>query len=369
MANSGVTVDVGKPLNIVIVGGSCAGLIAGILLKRKGHHVTILEQAVSNEREGTAAGIGLAGNVKRFFDENDLLKDVPFGAPAGVIKFLSLEKLEVTRKVPYNAAMTTWDATYYRLRANFDAMQSRCCEKPPVLEDEGEGIVETGKRVVDVKASSSGTRKVILSVEDRHGSGTNITYTADVVIAADGGNSTLRRQLQPNITRELPGYLLWRGTVPTNVLPRSLLDKIEGDTIVHPMKGYTYAIIYTIPGEDGSLKDGERHINFAWYYWPSSASELQSILTDVDGYKHRTTLPKGKMRSEIWERQKTIARQCFHPELLPIVEGITEPFVSVVSSIRAKNAAFLDNRLFLVGDALVQCQPNTGQGEQSQDGS
>ena len=74
-----------KPLNIVIVspaqlsalltssrfinskhqiGGSSSGLFAGILLKRQGHNIRILESASSSAREGLAAGVGLAAHVK-----------------------------------------------------------------------------------------------------------------------------------------------------------------------------------------------------------------------------------------------------------------------------------------------------------------
>ena len=68
------------------------------------------------------------------------------------------------------------------------------------------------------------------------------------------------------------------------------------------------------------------------------------------------------MRPEIWQRQLEHARRLFHPDLIELVEKIKQPFVSIVSSISSKRAAFFDNRLFLIGDALAQKQPNTAQG-------
>lgn len=111
----------------------------------------------------------------------------------------------------------------------------------------------------------------------------------------------------------------------------------------------------------GSLEDGEREINWAWYFWVTQ-SELAEILTDKSGHQHRTTLPKGGMRPEIWQRQLGHARKMFHPDLVELIEKIENPFVSIVSTINSPRAAFHNNRLFIIGDALSQKQPNTAQG-------
>ena len=102
-------------------------------------------------------------------------------------------------------------------------------------------------------------------------------------------------------------------------------------------------------------------MNFAWYFWVSHR-ELDDILTDTDGHRHRTTLPKGKMKPEIWQAQVQHARRMMKADLVELVEKIESPFVSIISSISSPRAAYFDNRLFLIGDALTQLQPNTGQG-------
>lgn len=113
---------------------------------------------------------------------------------------------------------------------------------------------------------------------------------------------------------------------------------------------------------NGALNDGDREINFAWYFWPTKSASIQDILTDNTGHTHRTTLPKGKMRPQIWSTQIAHARRMFNPQILSIIEKIRDPFVSVISSISSERAAFFNSRLFLVGDALAQKQPNTAQG-------
>ena len=68
------------------------------------------------------------------------------------------------------------------------------------------------------------------------------------------------------------------------------------------------------------------------------------------------------MRPEIWSRQLAHAKETLPPLLYELASKITEPFVSVVSTIHAPQAAYMGGRLFLIGDALTQLQPNTGQG-------
>ena len=68
------------------------------------------------------------------------------------------------------------------------------------------------------------------------------------------------------------------------------------------------------------------------------------------------------MRPEIWSRQLQHAQKTLPPLLYELASKITDPFVSVVSTIHAPQASYLNHRLFLIGDALTQLQPNTGQG-------
>lgn len=85
-------------------------------------------------------------------------------------------------------------------------------------------------------------------------------------------------------------------------------------------------------------------------------------MTDISGHQHRTTVPKGQLRPEIWQAQVAQARRVLPKELVELVEHIRGPFVSIVSSVSAPRAAYFNNRLFLIGDALTQPQPNVGMG-------
>ena len=124
----------------------------------------------------------------------------------------------------------------------------------------------------------------------------------------------------------------------------------------------SYAVIYTIPGENGSLSDDKLRINFEWYSWPKEGEHIHEILTDSDGHCHADTVPKGMMLLSVWLAQLERGKKEMHPLLYEIMEKIREPFVSVCSSQLAAQGAFFDNRLFLIGDALGKSQPHAGIG-------
>lgn len=225
--------------NITQVGGSIAGLMAGILLKRRGHNVRILEQAESSQREGLAAGIGLSVHIRRFFETEDRLDEL-LGIRNDDLLVVN-NQLDVRYKIPVGMRMTTWDTAYYRLRANFDGYKSSYFPEPPadiIDGSEGKAEYETGKRVLDVEEVNG---KMILTAQNAV-DGTSEQHESDIVIASDGANSNIRRLLNPTLRREEPGYVIWRGVVPTKDLSQEFLDKIESKAIVWQGK-YNYCIL------------------------------------------------------------------------------------------------------------------------------
>ena len=119
---------------------------------------------------------------------------------------------------------------------------------------------------------------------------------------------------------------------------------------------------YVVPGENGSVKPGERYINFVWYYNCSDDSkEFAEIMTDVEGHRHRSTLPPGKIRPEVWAKQQAKGRQLLAAPIRELVEIIKVPFVTAVRDFRAPQACFLDGKLLLVGDALSLFRPHIAQ--------
>lgn len=60
------------------------------------------------------------------------------------------------------------------------------------------------------------------------------TAIADLVLAADGASSTIRKLLVPEVERKYVGYVAWRGTVPeTELSPRAREVLIDKFTFYH----------------------------------------------------------------------------------------------------------------------------------------
>lgn len=131
-----------KPLNVVIVrnlhlhdllspnlfcfqvGGSLTGLFHGVVLKRLGHNVRVLERANPDNLREHGAGIMARDDVQAFLRKHDRFSDQPYfvlGEPK--IQFIN-QNAEVTRTWDMQLYMTSWDTLYHRLRANFDELQS-----------------------------------------------------------------------------------------------------------------------------------------------------------------------------------------------------------------------------------------------------
>ena len=116
-----------------------------------------------------------------------------------------------------------------------------------------------------------------------------------------------------------------------------------------------------MPGGEGSLQIGERLLNWVWYFnCPEGSQDLEENMTDTDGHRHRNTLPVGKMRPEVWAKQKAHAAEVLEPSFLELINKTTEPFISTVRDCASPRATFIHGRLLLVGEALTLMRPHTG---------
>ena len=124
-------------------------------------------------------------------------------------------------------------------------------------------------------------------------------------------------------------------------------------------------LCYTIPGRNGSLESGQRLLNFVYYTnFPSTSlddpsPELRELLTDVDGIRHRITMPPGKTDPKAWETQKKIARERLPPQFADLVCGTKKPFVQAVTDVMSPEFEFHKGNVVLIGDALAGFRPHT----------
>ncbi|KAM0169112.1 hypothetical protein ACHAPF_010298 [Botrytis cinerea] len=189
-------------LNVVIIGGSLAGLMQGAILKQLSHNVHVLEQYQASIRESQAAGMSTGIYGQEFLKKYNKIEDRPHFVTASKLEVVDT-RLNVTESRSVSFKLTNWKTFYYRLRANFDEFKSEYVPKPPPsFLEEGQAVVyDVGKRV---------------TYEDVQ-TGTNEVLHPDHVIAADGAGSATRKILFLDLKTSYAGFLTWRGIVPENV--------------------------------------------------------------------------------------------------------------------------------------------------------
>ncbi len=208
----------------IVVGGSLTGLAAAIALARIGVRVTVLEQTVRFDRGGTGLGVdrGLLAAVVGADPRTD--RDQPH-----------LPVIVTSRETSTWHAIRAW---LVALAARVDGLKMR--EGVRVT-----GIAQRGDSATAVAGSES--------------------FTADVLIGADGYRSTVRAVVDPdNAFAPYAGFLIWRGLVAERDLPgRAAQAHVAGGLL--PFPEVARLIAYHVPGADGSVQSGERQFTFAWY--------------------------------------------------------------------------------------------------------
>lgn len=339
-------------LSVVVIGGSLTGLMHGIMLHSLGHNVHIIEQSQSSARSDHAAGITAHLQVVEYFQRYRFPKGT-WSVPCPGVQFLDA-KARVKWFIKKPLDMTAWNVLYYQLREKFCSIQERNLGEKAKIDPGPTASLSFGRRATNVAYDGS-----IVTVEfEELPNGEVGSLKADLVIVADGSGSTIRRILLPDTDRKYSGYLAWRGTV-TEAAVSDETRQVFGPRLTYFTMRRSYILCYLIPSETGSLEPGQRRLNWVWYCnYSDDSPELTEIMTDCDNHQHRNTLPLGKMRADVWNRQKSHAAEVLNPPFLELINKTTEPFVSTVSDTVADRASFFDNKLLLVGEALALIRPH-----------
>ena len=116
-----------------------------------------------------------------------------------------------------------------------------------------------------------------------------------------------------------------------------------------------------IPDKDGSLQLGRRHLNWVWYCnYDAASPAFSELMTDVQGHKHRFTVPASNIQPRVWTRQKALAESILPKVFSEIVIKTSDPFVHIITDVIAPKLSFMDAKVLLVGDALAGFRPHGG---------
>ncbi|KAI0405742.1 FAD binding domain protein [Xylaria palmicola] len=337
------------PRDVVIVGGSLAGLMHGIMFKRMGSNVTILEQDASPERRPHSAGIGFGVNLENFLSEYDLTRSqasIPM-----LCAHLSWRKHVGVWRAPVRRQLTSWGLLYRILRANLDGV-------PPTTTRAGDGVVtyRSAARVYDLEPSGDDESMIVRFQNVLTEKCDSVE--AELVIGADGIHSAVRKLLRPMIRPQYAGYVVWRAMVPENEVSIEVAKFFSDGAATQLLKN-SYIVCYVIPTDDGCFEPGKRVINWLWYYNVDEESpEMTEIFTDIKGRHHKNTVPAGLICTAVWERHRDQMLPHMAAPFADLIRTTKSPFVTKVNDVLCTESSFFDDRVILVGDASTTVRPH-----------
>lgn len=251
-------------MRVSVIGGSLGGLTAALLLRDLAMTVHIYERSPVELAQG-GAGIGFLPESQRYLVER-----------AGV----DLDEISVaTSHIRYldRDARVIYDGTrHYRFSSLTTVYRQLLkCIDPALyhLDHEMTGW-ETGHDGIHVHFSRQPSQR------------------ADLLICADGVGSMAWARPLPEVDAQYAGYVCWRGVVAAAELDKRICALFD-DAITYYVNANSHALIYPIPGPDGSVKRGERLLNGVWYRNYLAGGDPDDLMTDSAGEKREISLPPG----------------------------------------------------------------------------
>lgn len=355
-----------RPLHIIVIGGSLAGLFNATTLRRLGHKVTILERSPVPLLHDQGAGV-VAGNetlewVEQYGKTRRTAED---------ISVLSQQRLYLDRsgniidRENSRQRMTSWGVLYSIGRELFDGRHEG--SKPTQKMDDVS--YEYGRTVTAIEDKGDSVEVRYTQGRPEESSEQESSIQGDFLLVADGPSSRMRKALLGESTaqRKYAGYVAFRGTVAEKDLSQAATDVfVEKFSFFHGTDPNTQILAYTIPDSAGNLQKGTRLVNWVWYHNVAEDSrEYSELMTDAQGNKHRYTLPTGgNMQSHVWEGQQQIARERLPPQFAELVVKTEKPFVQAITDLEppkssSEVARLMNGKAVIVGDALSGFRPHT----------
>jgi 2,6-dihydroxypyridine 3-monooxygenase len=319
-------------LRVVVVGGSMGGLTAALVLRDLGCRVDVFERS-PQLLDGRGAGVVLQPDTVRWFTEHGGIAAVEqVSTGSSTLRYIGPAN-EIVHDEPSTWRFTSWTATYRALLNDFTTERYHLNEHVAGLVQDADGV----------------TLRFVSGREER----------ADLVVFADGISSTGRRRLLPEVRATYSGYVGWRGTVPENEVSSETFDLLH-DSLAYSVGSNTHICMYPIPGPNGELEIGKRHLNYVWYRNVTEGPELDELLTDKRGFPCPVSVHPGQVQDRYVDELRAAASELLAPAAAEIVVRTEEPFIQPVLDIDVPRMAF--GRAVLMGDAAFAARPHAAAG-------
>jgi 2-polyprenyl-6-methoxyphenol hydroxylase-like FAD-dependent oxidoreductase len=310
----------------VVIGGSMSGLLAGIMLARRGWAVDIYERVAS---ELAGRGAGIVAQAELIARLNALKLDTRELGVAMTTRQILDRDGRTTATIPCPQVLTSWERVYRVLR---DAFPAKHYHRGAGLT----GFTQGGQGVAAQFSDGS-------------------TVEADVLVGADGLRSTVRQQCLPDVAPLYAGYVAWRALLPERAIPPELFELM---TFCLPPG--EQCLGYPVAGPDNDLRSGQRRYNVVWYRPADEATELPWLLTDESGVTHSISIPPPLIRRDATAAIRAAAERLLAPQFRAIVRLIDEPILQPIYDLESPRLAF--GRVAVIGDAAFVARPHVAAG-------
>ena len=271
------------------------------------------------------------------------------------------QKGEVIHEEVNRQNMTSWDLSYYLLRANYDRVDSDYLiggKLPEVRPTDGTFAYRYGCTVTNIVDEGERVRVHYKRRQD-DGSEVEDSLTTEMLVVADGPSSSIRAILEPDVKRKYAGYVVVRGTLPEAEASQAALDVFRERFCFFHAPGIQN-LTYTIAGENGTTEPGHRLLNYVWYSnFPEGDPDLEKLMTDNDGRRRHITIPPGKIAWDAWEMLKARASDRLPPQMSEMAQKTRNPFVQCITDVISPKNLYMGDKVVLVGDALAGFRPHT----------
>ncbi|WP_321960585.1 FAD binding domain-containing protein [Paraburkholderia sp. J7] len=312
----------------IIVGGSLGGLFAATTMLKIGWDVEVYERS-PHTLDSRGGGIVLQPDVLAALSFGGVNHSDTLGVPSFDRIYLERDD-RVIQRSSMPQTQTSWSMVYSAMRRHLP-----------------QDLVRPGHQFVRFEQEG---KSVHVFFENGH------EARGDLLIAADGARSTVREQVMPGVRPTYAGYVAWRGLVPELELPQAAAS-VLARTFAFQQGPRHLMLEYLVPGEDESVRIGERRWNWVWYLPVSPGEPLQSLLTDRSGVSHAFSLPPGSPKESDIAAMRQKSSELLAPTFQSLVGVTQEPFVQAILDLQVNQMVF--GRVVLTGDSAFVPRPHT----------
>lgn len=315
-----------KP-HALVIGGSVGGLLAASLLRQAGWEATVFERTVG-DLTGRGAGLGLSAQLLEIMDRIGARFEPSAGVAHGSQVWMERDG-SIAFALDRATVGSSWARVYRPLR---DAV-------PPEIYRQGMTLGRVEQDAGSVTAIFEDGSRV----------------TGDLLVAADGVFSTVRRQLMPETEPRYANYVAWRGIVEEQDVPRETVAAIGG-RIVFCFPPGELLLTMAVPGPGEDMRPGHRRIYYIWYR-PAGAEALDDLFTGADGANHGISIPPPLIRPALVAAMQADARERLPGVAAEIVERVPQPLLQAITDM--ESARMVDGRVAVMGDAAFVARPHS----------